>query len=84
MEVKTYAHWGAKGYQGTRLPRDEIQALEQYVKASAHKPRDGGFGIEGSRGVTIFRKPIVVRGIVRGIDENGNAIMYLISDENAA
>lgn len=83
MEIRTYCHWGTKGYQGTSLPQNESQAVEQYAKATAHKPRECKRGIEGTRGVTIFHRPITVRAIVRGLDPNGNPTMYLLADEDA-
>ena len=83
IDIHTCTHWGRDGYPNTTLPSDERQALAKYLKAASAKATTSAKA-QGSAGVTVFRKPLTVVGLVRGLDKEGRATMWLITEGEGA
>lgn len=79
MEAREYVHWGKHGY-GNGLPRCEADALRRYVRATQTCDNRGDIPAFGSRGVSVFARPLVVLGLVRGVDEAGDPTVYLVTE----
>ncbi len=80
MNIQVYTHWGKDSYR-SKLPHTENEALLKYLKAARNKPRTPASS-EGTNGVTIFRKPLMVLGLVRGLDEVGNSTFFVVVDDD--
>lgn len=78
MNILKMVHWGDKAYcwSNHKLPSCEGEVLNTYLQAVATKPH-GSATIEGTNGVTLFRVPVTLLGVVRG--QEGE--MYLVIEE---
>ena len=80
MRVWEAVHWGKDGYGNGGLPRCEADALRRYVRATQTCDGRGDIPAFGSRGVSVFAHPLVVLGLVRGVDCDGEPTVYLVTE----
>jgi len=58
---------------------DKHSALERYNKYGHPKYRERS-AVIGSHGMTLFREPLRVVALVRGLDEEGDPAVYVIHE----
>lgn len=83
MRVREAVHWGKDAYGRALLPSTEAAALKRYLRAAASNGGRGDVPAYGSNGVTVYARPVVVLGLVRGVDEAGDPTVYLVTEEPA-
>ena len=83
LQVREIVHWGKDAYGRAFLPSTEADALKRYERAAKANVGRGEVPAFGSNGVTVYAQPVVVLGVVRGVDEAGDPCAFLITEGEA-